>query len=154
MSDNSSACESLPTLTGMLSSCIHNRIVSIPSGRKGLWGLSPLRLGRTSGHQARFSQQVTKCVKESERLDTGAVEPVAGVGKDQMPDLECFGTGMEVECLIDSPGGDVEEVSVVSDAAEEDVWTKGASLALLISPFFFWGTSMALMKVPQVTCRI
>lgn len=67
-------------------------------------------------------------------------------------DLACYGTGVEVECVL------------IEDATKDSVQTKGngnlqpprgepegigaalLDMALLVSPFFFWGTSMVAMK--------
>lgn len=65
--------------------------------------------------------------------------------------MECVGTGMEVECLID-PSSDAPSVNGGVAEADEDLGlgAKVQNLALLVSPFFFWGTSMAVMKVMSV----
>lgn len=57
----------------------------------------------------------------------------------------CLGTGTEVECLLDD--------TVISQSAETTPKEEAAILGrttdflVLISPFFFWGTSMVVMKV-------
>lgn len=65
--------------------------------------------------------------------------------------MECFGTGMEVECLIDPvQDGSSLENKVSMDDEDLELGAKVQNLALLISPFFFWGTSMAVMKVKVI----
>ena len=65
-------------------------------------------------------------------------------------DITCIGTGTEVECLID------DEDAVVSTTAwmDESPAERLIDILLLISPFFFWGTSMVVMKVRGNEMRI
>ncbi|PRW56874.1 WAT1-related chloroplastic isoform X1 [Chlorella sorokiniana] len=93
--------------------------------------------------------------------------PPTGAAQQQVsvePHLECFGTGMEVECRIVQdgpphvpvPGEDPAVVSSSSSAAaaaqqhtaeqEKGPLEVALDAALLVSPFFFWGTSMVAMK--------
>lgn len=70
----------------------------------------------------------------------------------QQASVECVGEGQGVTCTIDDT--DIQEslrpedfdstaaAGMATDSVR-DLW----SLALLISPFFFWGTSMVFMKV-------
>lgn len=62
----------------------------------------------------------------------------------------CYGTGMEVECVVNPEySSDVEEGVQDTIEKSEDSSTILGSLGtvlLLISPFFFWGTSMVAMK--------
>ncbi|KAL4858588.1 WAT1-related protein [Chlorella vulgaris] len=72
------------------------------------------------------------------------------------PRLECIGTAMEVECRIVSEGPEhvpvaspKEEVQAMTEAQQNTPHTGLSSLLdilLLVSPFFFWGTSMVAMK--------
>jgi hypothetical protein len=69
-----------------------------------------------------------------------------------------MGTGMDVTCSVADPADPLEmpletaeaSVSGVAAAAGSEAESLGAqalALALLVSPFFFWGTSMVGMKV-------
>lgn len=53
------------------------------------------------------------------------------------PEIECVGTGLDVECLAEQP----PEPPRPWSAAEE--WWEWA---VVVSPFFFWGTAMVAMK--------
>jgi drug/metabolite transporter (DMT)-like permease len=55
---------------------------------------------------------------------------------------ECYGTGMEVECVFDAE----TENAVVAEKEEQYGLDSLLTGMLLISPFFFWGTSMVAMK--------
>ncbi|XP_062150427.1 WAT1-related protein At3g02690, chloroplastic isoform X1 [Alnus glutinosa] len=61
-------------------------------------------------------------------------------------DFDCVGTGQDVECVVSSPSSDSEESVALSDddsaALVRLVW----EWAVLVSPFFFWGTAMVAMK--------
>lgn len=68
-------------------------------------------------------------------------------------DPECYGTGMEVECVVPGyDGGDNgerpvdEKASSMMKTTTSSVGSQLAELGLLVSPFFFWGTSMVAMK--------
>ena len=76
------------------------------------------------------------------------------------PDLACFGVGAEVECVVseyvhDHPSNGSMPTGMNSNKAAPNaasVLTEATPLArivetvVLISPFFFWGTSMVAMK--------
>lgn len=138
-------------MVNRLSSCLHHT-PGLVALRKRYWIFST---GFRTREQTRWFHLSTACLKESKTSETiGSTPPIPPEDdlrdvQDIAPNMECYGTGMEVECLIDSPASNREEVLVT----QEEVWTKWTSLALLISPFFFWGTSMALMKVCTLTCR-
>lgn len=50
--------------------------------------------------------------------------------------VECVGTGLDVECLVE------EEEDQVESEADSPWW----EWAVVVSPFFFWGTAMVAMK--------
>ena len=60
------------------------------------------------------------------------------------PDIECVGTGQDVECVIESDEENEKSVEMVGPL--------GVSMesllewCVLVSPFFFWGTAMVAMK--------
>ncbi|XP_038882098.1 WAT1-related protein At3g02690, chloroplastic [Benincasa hispida] len=107
----------------------------------------PFHLGFTRyGENARF------------RFDYVAI-PVANCtrsGADTELDLtesiDCVGTAQDVECVISSTGEDPPS-SVESGVSSEfdgdgsvAVLEKAWEFAVLVSPFFFWGTAMVAMK--------
>ncbi|KAI4295011.1 hypothetical protein MLD38_040715 [Melastoma candidum] len=51
--------------------------------------------------------------------------------------VDCVGTGSDVECVVHVPPSDSQKSSSSSS------WWE---LAVLVSPFFFWGTAMVAMK--------
>lgn len=74
------------------------------------------------------------------------------ISQENGNDMDCIGTGLDVECVVSFPDGDVngraKDVNVVSKNEEEatTVMESVLSTLLLISPFFFWGTAMVAMK--------
>ena len=64
--------------------------------------------------------------------------------------MECVGEGQAVRCsVVDSSEPSTSEPQETVDLAGAPLDVAGtlAAGALLISPFFFWGTSMVAMKV-------
>jgi len=100
---------------------------------------------------------------------TTSTAPVTDEAGDYKPgpgELECFSNGLDVQCLLEP---DIEDESIVSSSGS-DITRNGIqgaphpmvtvsspqgegaiervlATALLVSPFFFWGTSMVAMKV-------
>nr|GLL19023.1 WAT1-related protein At3g02690, chloroplastic-like [Ipomoea trifida] len=64
--------------------------------------------------------------------------------KSQSPDseVECVGTGLDVECRVTPSDGVSENSELKSQDLLGEIW----EWALLVSPFFFWGTAMVAMK--------
>lgn len=62
-----------------------------------------------------------------------------------MPELDCVRTGVDVECVVE-PDRNVESIpGTQQDGAP--AWGESVlETLLLISPFFFWGTAMVAMK--------
>lgn len=60
----------------------------------------------------------------------------------------CYGTGMEVECVVNPEySNDTQEDEQADSIAENtSIIESLGTLLLLVSPFFFWGTSMVAMK--------
>ncbi|KAH9618732.1 hypothetical protein KSS87_010606 [Heliosperma pusillum] len=66
---------------------------------------------------------------------------------DQNGTIECIGTGSQTECIVDPPSktltmSENEENLGNGFLSVNDLW----EWAILISPFFFWGTAMVAMK--------
>ncbi|KAI3515093.1 hypothetical protein L1887_13843 [Cichorium endivia] len=58
-------------------------------------------------------------------------------------EIDCVGTGTDVECVVPSEGkGDYEITETETASLIDTVW----EWTLLVSPFFFWGTAMVAMK--------
>ncbi|EFN57925.1 hypothetical protein CHLNCDRAFT_142001 [Chlorella variabilis] len=95
-------------------------------------------------------QQVDRASPAAATAEPAAEQPAAA------PHLECFDTGLGVECRIVTDGP--EHVPVASPDEEAQAMLEQAKqlphqsptsvldVLLLISPFFFWGTSMVAMK--------
>ncbi|CAI9299049.1 unnamed protein product [Lactuca saligna] len=58
-------------------------------------------------------------------------------------EIDCVGTGTDVECVFPSEGKGDYEITEPVTASLTDVVLEWA---LLVSPFFFWGTAMVAMK--------
>ena len=90
---------------------------------------------------ARFSVRPPRVPRAADGGDEGAAvaDPAARV-----PDgVECMGTGIEAACVVaDDDEGAPPAARPPSAHAPASV----AEWALLVSPFFFWGSSMAAMK--------
>ncbi|XP_047318129.1 WAT1-related protein At3g02690, chloroplastic [Impatiens glandulifera] len=58
--------------------------------------------------------------------------------------MECIGTGIDVECQVSSEKEEetFKEIGIKDDSFFNTLW----EWALVISPFFFWGTAMVAMK--------
>ncbi|KAF4356193.1 hypothetical protein F8388_019735 [Cannabis sativa] len=55
--------------------------------------------------------------------------------------LNCVGTGLDVECFVESDQAQTQ-TQTQNQSTLEAAW----ELAVLVSPFFFWGTAMVAMK--------
>lgn len=62
----------------------------------------------------------------------------------QSQSLDCVGTGLDVECLVSS--SDQNQNENQNETQNQSALQQAWELAVLISPFFFWGTSMVAMK--------
>ncbi|PWA40203.1 nodulin MtN21 /EamA-like transporter family protein [Artemisia annua] len=58
-------------------------------------------------------------------------------------DIDCVGTGTDVECFVPLDG---EQEYEVSDQETKSLVELTWEWVLLVSPFFFWGTAMVAMK--------
>ncbi|CAO2836940.1 unnamed protein product [Amaranthus hypochondriacus] len=105
------------------------------SSKKNLLNLSIIQT-KTSNYQVNVRRTNSSTNDVSEQLSSSQSE------------IECVGTGTEVECIVND---DLKrnEVEVESGfGLVENLW----EWAVLISPFFFWGTAMVAMKevLPKV----
>ena len=113
--------------------------------------LSPWNLAMRHVRHHRRAIPVSLCVgKRFGRIVKASPDST----RDQESDPECYGTGMEVECVVPTVydeeerpvenSGDIDQARVASTSGS--IGSRVAELGLLISPFFFWGTSMVAMK--------
>ena len=76
---------------------------------------------------------------------------------DEKGDMDCIGTGLDVECVVPLKGTDVGKLagrakneimgqSKNESEVEASLVESVITTLLLISPFFFWGTAMVAMK--------
>jgi drug/metabolite transporter (DMT)-like permease len=81
------------------------------------------------------------------KAEPAAAAAASNYGYTADPDEPaCYGTGAEVECIL--PEGSLADGGA-STSAPVDLrgpGQKALDAALLVSPFFFWGTSMVAMK--------
>lgn len=113
--------------------------------------LSPWNLAMRHVRHHRRAIPVSLCVgKRFGRIVKASPDST----RDQESDPECYGTGMEVECVVPAlydeeersveNSGDIDQARVASTSGS--IGSRVVELGLLISPFFFWGTSMVAMK--------
>ena len=113
--------------------------------------LSPWNLAMRHVRHHRRAIPVSLCVgKRFGRIVKASPDST----RDQESDPECYGTGMEVECVVPTVydeeerpvenSGDIDQARVASTSGS--IGSRVVELGLLISPFFFWGTSMVAMK--------
>lgn len=125
-------------------------------------GLQPMRPLAVLGVQRFLTTRPPLPLRRHLRLT-----PVNSTGSDKSsatetqqpaidPDLACYGIGAEVECVVSEYVHDHQNgtapTSQSTNGAAAPLPGEGSILAtiletlLLISPFFFWGTSMVAMK--------
>lgn len=103
-------------------------------------------------------RQLAVAAQQRQDNDAAAAQAQQPVKPRDSGDIECFGTGMDVTCSASfDEGADIPLTSLeqaaasAADLAEQPAGALGAAALLstlvLISPFFFWGTSMVGMKV-------
>ncbi|BBH06584.1 nodulin MtN21 /EamA-like transporter family protein [Prunus dulcis] len=74
----------------------------------------------------------------TESIDTGLQD------SSSFPAVDCVGTGQDVECAVSSSSS--EETQQQRTAGVELIQQQLQEWTVLVSPFFFWGTSMVAMK--------
>jgi len=95
--------------------------------------------------------------------DVGSSSSSAASSRTPQQDVECVASGMDVVCEIrdaadasDSQAAPQQQPSQQQQQQQQqqpdDLAARLLSTALLISPFFFWGTSMCAMKVRGGCC--
>ena len=127
-----------------------NLLTHIPSARCNKQLLRPSRHRNGGSCSARASSA------ESAGTDA-AME--AGLSVPASSSVDCIGSSMDVTCSVSDDSRDPQsmplakaEASVGGVAADgdglaESLGAKVLAVLLLVSPFFFWGTSMVGMKV-------
>lgn len=97
---------------------------------------------------------ISNCTTRSRNVEIEASESTV--------DLDCLGTGLDVECLVSSSSSSepnapdllstanntTNQKLVVEDDEKEakNIVEMMAEVGVLVSPFFFWGTAMVAMK--------
>lgn len=76
---------------------------------------------------------ITNCTTSSKKMEF-----------ESSADVDCVGTGTDVECLVTSISK--QEVKEKDEEKEIDLVMLLWEWAVLVSPFFFWGTAMVAMK--------
>ncbi|POO03353.1 EamA domain containing protein [Trema orientale] len=69
----------------------------------------------------------------------------------QSESLDCVGTGLDVECLVSSSDDQTQtqtqtRTETLTQQNQSITLEEAWELAVLVSPFFFWGTAMVAMK--------
>ena len=70
-----------------------------------------------------------------------------GTNNNSSSSVECLGTGVEATCLVVEGEENENETTSTSTSSPSTPLASLLSTLLLISPFFFWGSSMAAMKL-------
>ncbi|PIN15670.1 hypothetical protein CDL12_11680 [Handroanthus impetiginosus] len=93
-----------------------------------------------------------RVVSSNFRARSKAPETELETDSSPSDEIDCIGTGLDVECVVtptDDSSKNPKQVSEEAGVTKSDlVELAGAALewGLLISPFFFWGTAMVAMK--------
>ncbi|XP_011030169.1 PREDICTED: WAT1-related protein At3g02690, chloroplastic isoform X2 [Populus euphratica] len=102
---------------------------------------------RSRSRRANF---ISKCSTSSSRKAELEFESSSSQPVDDGGDLDCVGTGLDSECLVSEPKLDAPLIQLSStekgETATESLIETITETAVLVSPFFFWGTSMVAMK--------
>ncbi|XP_050227424.1 WAT1-related protein At3g02690, chloroplastic [Mercurialis annua] len=98
-------------------------------------------------YPSRRPNPIVNCTTSSRKLNLESRPSVPS----QPNELDCVGTGLDVECVINESGSNGTTVSTSSELEGEvkskDVWLEMVvENGVLVSPFFFWGTAMVAMK--------
>ena len=75
-------------------------------------------------------------------------------GAEKLESIDGMGTGMDVTCAADtsSSASTSSSTNGGEGASAGSALQQVGALAVLISPFFFWGTSMVAMKASLPLC--
>lgn len=108
---------------------------------------SPSSCQRSRSRRATF---ISKCSTSSSRKAELEFESSSSQPVDDGGDLDYVGTGLDSECLVSEPNLDAPLIQLSStekgETATESLIETITETAVLVSPFFFWGTSMVAMK--------
>jgi hypothetical protein len=100
--------------------------------------------------RSRHANFISKCSTSSSRKAELEFESSSSQPVDDGGDLDCVGTGLDSECLVSEPNLDAPLIQLSStekgETATESLIETITETAVLVSPFFFWGTSMVAMK--------
>lgn len=117
---------------------------------------SPAHVDRHCGFAWREGrrQRATR-LRAAQENPIPAADTLSQRASDAQPDdLQCVGTSLDVECAIPDGESGAPSTSQPSGSGLFE-WAGPANgllyAAFLVSPFFFWGTSMVTMKVSY--CR-
>lgn len=68
------------------------------------------------------------------------------IAKEENKEMDCIGTGLDVECVLPDGSSKTRAKNLSVSEEEASLVESVLSTLLLISPFFFWGTAMVAMK--------
>ncbi|KAJ6417631.1 hypothetical protein OIU84_001087 [Salix udensis] len=102
----------------------------------------------------KLSSSFTACSTSNSRKAELELEssssPSQPVDDDDGGDLGCVATELDLECLVSEPNLDAPLIQLSStekgETATKSLIETITETAVLVSPFFFWGTSMVAMK--------
>lgn len=98
---------------------------------------------KTRNHAVQFSPSYRTIFSKKKRyIITNCTTSNKKVELESSSDVDCVGTGTDVECLVSS----VSEEKIKEKEKEIDFVMLVWEWTVLVSPFFFWGTAMVAMK--------
>ncbi|XP_073112666.1 WAT1-related protein At3g02690, chloroplastic isoform X2 [Elaeis guineensis] len=121
------------------------------------YGLLPLRHNSRVRARFRVPSTLVSC-------STGGGKKTAASRSDMdSPAVDCIGTGADVECFVAESSSEADQLlpptakkkpvasfesggGKMGEGSDLGLFQKALDWALLVSPFFFWGTAMVSMK--------
>ncbi|XP_021297962.1 WAT1-related protein At3g02690, chloroplastic [Herrania umbratica] len=113
-----------------------NNNISSSSSSSLSWSLS------SSSHNSSSLTRSSKTLKLSQLVHASSTRFRITCRAKDPEVMDCVGTGLDVECLV-CPNEKEETEDEKAKEDERNIWLEWA---VLVSPFFFWGTAMVAMK--------
>lgn len=107
----------------------------------------------TQRSRSRHANFISRCSTSNSRKAELELESSSSPSQpvdDDGGDLGCVATDLDLECLVSEPNLDAPLIQLSStekgETATKSLIETITETAVLVSPFFFWGTSMVAMK--------
>ncbi|XVF71014.1 hypothetical protein PTKIN_Ptkin12aG0000400 [Pterospermum kingtungense] len=135
---------SSPSLFSLYNNNNNNNRIAFSSSSSSSWSLP------SASHSSSSIAQFSETFKLSHIVNANSTRTRFRINcKAKDPEVvDCVGTGLDVECLVSQE----EKEETEAEQAEKAKSNNFLELAVLVSPFFFWGTAMVAMKevLPKV----